>query len=352
VVVESAEAERTVVATAAAGAVHAPDGSPRVVSQSAVGYPLGLLALLAVTASAAGLGDVPAFETFALIFSSIVIEALPFILLGAFVSAALAVFVSASLFARIARLPLAVQLPGAALGGFAFPVCECGSVPVARRLISKGVHPAAGVAFMLASPILNPLVLGSTWVAYGGGTVGGEMVAGRALLGLVTAAAVGLVIGRSAGGVLRARPYEEDHCDADPGQGGRAAAFADHVVSDFLFMGKFIVLGAALSALLQTAVPESVLAALGGTAVLSAVTLMAVAFVLSLCSEADAFIAASFTGFAPSAQLAFLVFGPIADTKLAVLYGATFRRWFVPRLILTAAPIVIAGSLLFEALIR
>jgi uncharacterized protein len=352
VVVESAEADRPVVAAAATGAVRAP-GSPRLVSQSAVGYPLGLLALLAVTSSAAGLGHVPAFETFALIFSSIVIEALPFILLGALVSAALAVFVSASLFARIARLPLAVQLPGAALGGFAFPVCECGSVPVARRLISKGVHPAAGVAFMLASPILNPLVLGSTWVAYGGGTVGGEMVAGRALLGLVTAAAVGLVIGRSAGGVLRSRPDEEEHPfteNVEPS--GRGSVFADHVVSDFLFMGKFIVLGAALSALLQTAVPESVLAALGGTAVLSAVTLMAVAFVLSLCSEADAFIAASFTGFAPSAQLAFLVFGPIADTKLAVLYGATFRRWFVLRLILTAAPIVVAGSLLFEALIR
>jgi uncharacterized protein len=327
--------------------------SSRLVSQNSLGYLLGLIVLVTVTASAAGVGHVPAFETFALIFSSIVIEALPFILLGAIVSAGLAVFVSASHFARIARLPLAVQVPGAALGGFAFPVCECGSVPVARRLISQGVHPAAGVTFMLASPILNPLVLVSTWVAYGGGTAGGEMVAGRALLGLATAAAVGLAIGRMAGGVLRARADEHDHAETGSLDGaGRGATFAEHVVSDFLFMGKFIVLGAGLSALLQTAVPESVIGALGGTAVLSALALMVVAFVLSLCSEADAFIAASFTAFPLGAQLAFLVFGPIADTKLAVLYGATFRRWFLLRLILTAAPLILIGSLVFEALVR
>jgi uncharacterized protein len=327
--------------------------SSRVVSQNLLGYLAGLLVLATVTASAAGVGHVPAFETFSLIFTSIVIEALPFILLGALVSAAIAVLVPATFFDRVARLPLALQLPGAALGGFAFPVCECGSVPVARRLITRGVHPAAGVAFMLASPVLNPLVLGSTWVAYGGGTAGVEMVAGRALLGLATAVAVGFAIGRKAGDLLRARPHE--HSDGETGdadRAGRGAAFADHVVSDFLFMGKFIVLGAGLSALLQTAVPETVIGALGGTAVLSALTLMAVAFVLSLCSEADAFIAASFTAFAPGAQLAFLVLGPIADTKLAVLYGATFRRWFVLRLILVAAPVILIGSLAFEALVR
>lgn len=336
-------------------ATPAPEASLRLVSQEAVGYLIGLLVLVTVTASAAGVGEAPAFETFALIFSSIVIEALPFILLGALVSAVLGVYVPARLFDRIGRLPLALQVPGAALSGFAFPVCECGSVPVARRLMKRGVHPAAGIAFMLASPVLNPLVLASTWIAYGGGETGGEMVAGRALLGLATAAVVGLALGRDAGELLRARPHELDHAhahDGDGGRVGRGGAFADHVVSDFLFMGKFIVLGAGLSALLQTAVPETVIGALGGTPVLSALTLMLVAFVLSLCSEADAFIAASFTAFAPAAQLAFLVFGPIADTKLAVLYGATFRRWFVLRLVLVAVPVILLGSLVFEGVVR
>jgi hypothetical protein len=93
----------------------------------------------------------PRLETFGLIFASITIEALPFILVGALVSAALAVCVSGDVFNRIGRLPLHLQIPGVTLAGFAFPVCECGSVPVARRLMLRGVHPAAGLSFIARS---------------------------------------------------------------------------------------------------------------------------------------------------------------------------------------------------------
>jgi uncharacterized protein len=323
--------------------------TPRTVSETAFGRLLGLFVLLVVAASAAGLAHGPAAQTFLLIFASIVIEALPFILVGALASAAIAVFLPERAFGSIARLPLALQIPSAALGGFAFPVCECGSVPVARRLIARGVHPSAGVTFMLASPVLNPIVLASTWVAYGGHPRGAEMVAGRASLGLLAAAAAGLAIGWKSGAELlrpRATAHEEHDHDHRP------TAFSSHLVSDFLFMGKFIVLGAALSAFVQTAVPQSLIAKLGGTPVLAALSLMLVAYVLSLCSEADAFIAASFTSFSPGAQLAFLVLGPIADMKLSVLYGATFRGWFVPRLLLATVPLIVVGSLVFGWVIR
>jgi uncharacterized protein len=319
-----------------------------VVSEAVFGRLLGVFVLLVIVASATGLGRGAAAQTFLLIFSSIVIEALPFILLGALASAAIAVFLPERALGRIARLPLALQIPGAALGGLAFPVCECGSVPVARRLIARGVHPGAGITFMLASPVLNPIVLTSTWVAYGGHERGAEMVAGRAGLGLLAAAAAGVAIGRTrAADLLRPRASDDGHSHAGH---GRSGDFSTHLVSDFLFMGKFIVLGAALSALLQAAVPESTISALGGAPVLSALSLMAVAFVLSLCSEADAFIAASFTSFSLGAQLAFLVLGPLADVKLSVLYGATFRRWFLARLLLVTVPLIVAGSLVFEAL--
>jgi uncharacterized protein len=318
------------------------------VSETAFGRLLGLFVLLVIVASALGLADGPAAQTFLLIFSSIVVEALPFILVGALASAAIAVFLPERALGSVARLPLALQLPGAALGGFAFPVCECGSVPVARRLIARGVHPSAGVTFMLASPIVNPIVLASTWVAYGGHTRGAEMVAGRASLGLLAAVAAGLAIGRARGAeLLRPRGTAHEH-DHDHG----SAAFSSHLVSDFLFMGKFIVLGAALSAFVQTVVPQSVAAKLGGAPVLATLSLMAVAYVLSLCSEADAFIAASFTSFTPGSQLAFLVFGPILDMKLTALYSATFRGWFVPRLLLAAVPVIVVGSLLFGELIK
>jgi uncharacterized membrane protein YraQ (UPF0718 family) len=324
------------------------------VSETLFGRLLGLFVLLTIVASAIGVGRGPAAQTFLLIFTSIVIEALPFILVGALASAAIAVYLPQGSFGWISRLPLSLQIPGAALGGFAFPVCECGTVPVGRRLIARGVEPGAAIAFMLAAPVLNPIVLASTWVAYGGHMRAAEMVAGRASLGLVTAAAVGFAFSRAKPGeLLRPRPadYEHDHDHGDS-EAGRPVAFATHLVSDFLFMGKFIVLGAGLSALVQVALPGSVVSALGGAPVLSALALMAVAFVLSLCSEADAFIAASFGSFTPGAQLAFLVFGPLADMKLTVLYGATFRRWFVGRLLLVTIPIVLVGSLIFEALVR
>lgn len=309
----------------------------------------GLAVAAVVLARFSALGDVALVETFVVIFASIVMEALPFVLLGATVSAAIEVFVPDKAFAAVGRLPMGLQLPAAALGGFAFPVCECGSVPVARRLISRGMHPAAGLAFMLASPILNPVVLISTWVAYSGRELGMQMVLGRAGLGLVLAIVAGWAIGSDdAEALLRPRSGEtHDHRV----EGNRGRAFFDHLGSDFFFMGRFVVLGAALAAVLQTAIPQGIVSGIARTAIIGSLALMAVAFVLSLCSEADAFVAVSFVQFPLGSQLAFLVFGPVVDAKLAFLYGATFRKRFVTRLVIVAVPVVLAGSLWFEALV-
>jgi uncharacterized membrane protein YraQ (UPF0718 family) len=255
-------------------------------------------------------------------------------------------FVPDRAFARVARLPRSLQVPGATVCALAFPVCECGSVPVARRLISRGVDPAAGLAFMFAAPLLNPIVIGSTWVAYGGGSRSAEMVAGRVTLGLVVAVLSALVLSRSGVAALRDRPGEHDHEHA----GGRGPTFFGHLASDFLFMGRFLVLGAAVAALLQTVVPQGLTADVADVPVLGTLTMMALAFMLSLCSEADAFVAASFVAFPFSAHLAFLTLGPIADVKLAILYSATFRGAFVVRLLAVAVPACLLGSLAFGAL--
>jgi uncharacterized membrane protein YraQ (UPF0718 family) len=306
-----------------------------------------------LAAQAAGLGKVPAITTLGVIFTSIVIEALPFILIGAVVSAAIAVWVPDSAFARLARLPRALQLPGAAVAGVGFPVCECGSVPVARRLISRGIDPAAGVAFMLAAPILNPVVLASTWVAYEGRGRAFEMTAGRAAIGLAIAIAAGWLIGARAKGQLLRPSAAGPEVAHDHGgtRGEQVAAFGRHLTGDFFFMGKFLVLGAAASAVVQTVLPQSFVSGIGGEPVLAALTMVGIAFALSLCSEADAFVAVSFTAFPLAAQLAFLVSGPMLDTKLAVLYGATFRRAFVGKLALVVVPVAVAGSLAFGALL-
>jgi hypothetical protein len=302
-----------------------------------------------VVARAAGAADNAAVGTFGVIFTSIVVEALPFILIGAIASAAIAAFVPERAFTRLGALPRPVQVPAAALAGLAMPVCECGSVPVGRRLILRGVHPSAGIAFMLAAPILNPIVLASTWVAYGAAGRAAEMTIARAGLGLVVAVVAGLVIGRGGEPVLRTASPTHGHRHDHPTRG--PAAFTEHLVADFLFMGRFLVLGAAVAALLQTAVPQDWLSSVADTVVISALALMAMAVALSLCSEADAFVAVSFTAFPLGSQLAFLVLGPVVDAKLAVLYGATFRRRFVLRLLAVAVPIALAGALVFDAVV-
>src|SRR3712207_3931288 len=124
--------------------------------------------------------EVAGVQNFLLIFSSLLIEAVPFVLLGALVSAAIEVFVPSRVFERLTALPRPLQLPASALAGFAFPVCECGSVPVARRLAAKGLSPAAAITFMLAAPILNPVVIASTFVAYRGRESPWAMGLGRA----------------------------------------------------------------------------------------------------------------------------------------------------------------------------
>lgn len=305
-----------------------------------------------VTLAAAGLAlralDPARFgwlQNFLIVFSSLLVEALPFILLGALASAAIEVFVPASAFAKIARLPRPMQLPAAAMAGMAFPVCECGSVPVARRLVSKGLAPSAAVTFMLAAPILNPVVIASTFVAYRGRDSLWTMVLGRLGLGFIVAMAVGWVVGNvRKGDLLRARPGGDEHDHADDDE-PRWSRFFGHLSGDFVFMGRFLVMGAAIAGAVQTFVPQSVIGRVAGTPVVDLVAMMALAFLLSLCSESDAFVASSFVQFGPAAQLAFLVFGPMVDMKLAALYVGTYSRGFLRTVVITVGAVTLTGTL-------
>jgi uncharacterized membrane protein YraQ (UPF0718 family) len=292
---------------------------------------------------------VAALGNFLIVTSSLLVEALPFIVLGAAVSALIEVFVPASVFARLARVPRGLQQPVAGLGGFAFPVCECGSVPVARRLVSKGMAPAAAITFMLAAPILNPVVLVSTAVAYRGRDILWPMVLGRAGLGLMIAVVAGWVIGAGRGrDILRSdgRAGElHDHGDVPE---ARWTEYFGHLSSDFTMLARYLVIGAAIAGAIQTFLPQQVLASVAGTPVLSVAALMVLASLLSLCSESDAFVAASFVQFGMSAQLAFLVAGPMIDAKLVALYGGTFRRGFVVKVAVVVFTLTLAGTLWFQ----
>jgi hypothetical protein len=293
---------------------------------------------------------VAALRNFLIVFASLLVEALPFIVLGAAVSALIEVFVPASVFARLARMPRGLQQPIAGLGGFAFPVCECGSVPVARRLVAKGMSPAAAITFMLAAPIINPVVLVATAVAYRGRDILWPMVLGRAGLGLLVAMVAAWVVGAGRGrDILRSggRPAGELHDHGEVPE-ARWTEYFGHLASDFTMLARYLVIGAAIAAALQTFVPQQVLGAVAGTPILNVAALMILASLLSLCSESDAFVAASFVQFGMSAQLAFLVAGPMIDAKLAVLYAGTFRRGFVLTLTAVVFAVTLAGALWFQ----
>ncbi|HWC32406.1 MAG TPA: permease [Actinomycetota bacterium] len=328
-----------------------------------------VLALAAVVAAAfairllEGVG-VGAFQNFVLVFASLLVEALPFVLLGALVAAAIEVFVPTRFFTRLAAVPRPLQMPVAGLGGFVFPVCECGSVPVTRRLVTKGLTPAAALTFMLAAPILNPIVLVSTAIAYRGRDVVWAMVGGRAVLGLGAAMVVGWILGgRSRTELLKAR--EEDHvgraCACEhcggahegPPRGARARArgFFSLASQDFTLLARFLVIGAALASALQTFLPQSFLSAVATTPLVNLVAMMALAAVLSLCSSSDAFVAASFVQFGPAPQLAFLVFGPMVDAKLGFLYAGTFSKGFVRTVIAGVAIVTLVGTLWMQVMI-
>ncbi len=312
---------------------------------------VGTLLAVGVVLQLADPTRVPAVQNFVLVFSSLLIEAIPFILLGALVSAAIEVFVPTRVFEKLTLLPQPLQLPASAMAGMAFPVCECGSVPVARRLASKGLNPGAAITFMLAAPILNPIVIASTVVAYRGRDIMWPMVLGRAGLGLLAAVAVGWVIGaRTKTEVLRARPADAEEHDHSHDR-ARHSAFFGHLSGDFVFMGRYLVFGAAVAAGLQTFVPQSVIGTVAGTPVVSLLAMMGLAFLLSLCSESDAFVAASFVQFGVGAQLAFLVFGPMVDTKLGFLYTATFSKGFFRTVAVTVMGVTLVGALWIEVLI-
>jgi uncharacterized membrane protein YraQ (UPF0718 family) len=322
-------------------------GPSRTADRRTVAGVAAMLVAVALLVSVGDLGRIAWVRTFFVIFGSILIQALPFVMLGAFAAALVEVFVPIGVFEKLGALPRPLQLPAAALAGLAFPICECGSVPVARRLMQRGLMPSAAVTFMLAAPVLNPVVIASTYVAFRGRSTLWTMVGGRFLLGMLVAIAVGWAVGnRSKEQLLKPNPEEEHEHLLELGRPeARWRRFFVHLGNDFLFMGRYLLLGATIAAAIQTFLPTSVLTGVAARPVISVLTMMALAAALSLCSESDAFVAASFVQFGPAAQLGFLVFGPMVDLKLVALYAGTFRRGFARTVVLVSAVATFVGAL-------
>jgi hypothetical protein len=290
---------------------------------------------------------------FAFSFLSILMEGVPFLLLGALISGAIEAFLPPGLLQRVLPKHPALAIALSGLMGSIFPMCECGSVVVIRRFLLNGLPVSCAVTYMLASPIVSPIVALSTFTAFRGQHPW-EMTLFRLGFGYVVAILVGLVVHRlPLGAVLQPRVREAmenkanirarlQAADTDESS-SRWLKMLRATTSDFLDVALFFVIGAALAAVFNTAFDQALIQPLATRPLASILTMMALAAAMALCSSTDAFIAASLMTFPFAAKLAFLVFGPVFDVKLFFLYSAVFRRRFIGGLAL--------GLLLFIGLL-
>ena len=291
------------------------------------------------------------------LFFSLLVEAMPFLLLGVLSSSALLFFVDERrLIELMPRHPLLGALAGG-LFGFLFPVCECGNVPVARRLLVKGAPSSVAVGFLLAAPTINPIVLWATWTAFRDQP---SMVFLRLGFSLLIATMIGWVFsaqvdlrpllqpsvanaivppstsllqsgtfmlgGQGQGlsrfdtsGVAVARP-------SNPALWARLPLVVDNMVQELRELGGMLVIGSAIAAIVQVGVPRDVILSLGQGPVTSIIAMMILAAVVSICSTVDSFFALSFAStFTTGSLLAFLVFGPMIDVKNIGLLLTVFR---------------------------
>lgn len=307
---------------------------------------LAVAGVLLAAVLSTGQDAVTILSIFSTRFLGIFIEAIPFLLMGTLVSGLLEAFVSHDDIARwTPRNPVLATVAGAFMG-FAFPVCECGVVPVVRRLFHKGLPMSVGVTFLLSAPVMNPVVLVSTYIAFGFGPI----LIGRFVITAVVAIAVGLVF------ALSARPQEVLLPQSlMPVMGGSGDAeiiplypkthrpslrvglrqALDMAGSEFFEMGRYLIIGSLLAAGMQTLVSQDVLLALGKGPVISVIVMQMLAFLLSVCSTVDAFLALAFVGtFTTGSVLAFLSFGPMVDIKSTLMFLGVFQRRIVLYLIL------------------
>jgi uncharacterized membrane protein YraQ (UPF0718 family) len=264
------------------------------------------------------------------IFLSILIEALPFVLIGVLIAGMIQIFVTEEHIQRWIPKNKVLAIIMSCIIGALFPACECGIVPIVRRLIGKGVPIPAAIGFMLTGPLINPIVIASTYMAFGNDF----KIAGlRMGLGFFVALMVALVVGMIFKGNQLKSSIDTRSSNTFTKKESFITKFwsmLTHSIDEFFDMGKYLVMGAFLAAFVQTYLPAKALLEAGSGTVSSLAVMMGLAYVLSLCSEADAFIGASFSNLFPtSAILGFLIFGPMMDLKNTLMMLSVFRVKFV-----------------------
>lgn len=291
---------------------------------------------------------------FSIVFSSIVIEALPFILIGAVLASFMQVYISNNIFNKIISKNKLLGSIQAGIIGVFLPVCECATVPITKGLLKKKVPLNVAITYMLAGPIVNPLVILSTYYAFDGNI---KVVLLRVGVGFFIAVIAGLLMLCLSG---------ENNIFIDNGEGelqgkclcgcseiddnsSKPIRLLKHTSLEFYEIGKYFIVGATLASIFQTFVPRDIIFYFENSAVLSIIILMAFSFLISLCSEADAFVASTFMNrFSLGSITGFLIIGPMIDLKNTIMLFSIFKKSFVIKLLFVVFSLCfIASALIF-----
>lgn len=278
------------------------------------------------------------------IFLGILFEALPFILMGVAVSAVLHVFVPSDRLLRWLPKSVPGRMVFASMLGFLFPVCECGNIPVAKRLMGKGLPPYVALMFLLAAPVVNPIVLLATWAAFRGNP---EVVVWRVVLTLIIAWTVGWAFRHATFDDVAAPALKIETKDHQHHHRGKLGHFLETALRETGDMLGVLMIGAVLASVIQLLLPRGVLLALAGNTVASIFSMEALAFIVSICSNVDAFfILGLSTNIGMPAIIAFLVFGPMVDIKALVMLSRVFRSRVLVALVALTSLMTAALALL------
>ena len=291
---------------------------------------------------------------FSIVFSSIVIEALPFILIGAVLASFMQVYISNNIFNKIISKNKLLGSIQAGIIGVFLPVCECATVPITKGLLNKKVPLNVAITYMLAAPIVNPLVILSTYYAFDGNI---KVVLLRVGVGFSIAVVAGLLMLCLSGennifidnseGELQGKCL--CGCSEIDDNSSKPIRLLKHTSLEFYEIGKYFIVGATLASIFQTFVPRDIIFYFENSAVLSIIILMAFSFLISLCSEADAFVASTFMNrFSLGSITGFLIIGPMIDLKNTIMLFSIFKKSFVIKLLFVVFSLCfIASALIF-----
>ena len=326
------------------------------------------------------------------LFFSLLVEAMPFLLLGVIFSSVLLLFVDEQKLLNVMPKNVVLAALAGSLIGFMFPVCECGNIPVARRLLTKGAPTAVAIGFLLAAPTVNPIVFWATWIAFRDQP---EIVFLRVGFTLIVAIVIAVIFSAQ----KDVRPFLQDNLirlmgdpepadalpetdvspllksgtflmqsggqvlqlDAPPAQvmaqvaaapppmAARLRMMVDNMVLELRELGAVLVIGSAIAAFVQVAIPREIILNLGQGPITSILAMMTLAWVVSICSTVDSFFALSFAStFTSGSLLAFLVFGPMIDLKNISLLLTVFKGRAIIYLFVLAAQLTFLLTLVMN----